>query len=198
MKRLLSIILLGVAVLPCYGQTEILKPIYKDIQLSGGVQTTSATFFTYNGDRPFPTANGECGMLYMARLGVSKFYFETGAYLGLINMGFDYYHDGPRERVVSRHARLKIPVNFDYMLPMGSNLALLPSLGLGFTASYVTNISNNVVEDSDPGFGVIFPHVGLSMMTSHFMLGLSHDFFASIQSEVVLNGILQLHLAYLF
>ena len=48
------------------------------------------------------------------------------------------------------------------------------------------------------GFGGIFPHVGLSFMKGHFMAGVSHDFFGSIQSEVVINGIVQVNIAYLF
>lgn len=197
MKRLIAIIVLAAALCPCYAQDE-LQPVYKGVQVSAGMQTTSATLFTYNGDRPFVTANGEGGMLYMSKLGASRFYFETGAYLGLINMGFDYYHDGPRERVISRHLRLKLPVNFDYMFPLGGGVEMIPSLGLGFTASYVSNISNGVVEDSGLGLGIVFPHVGLSVMKDRLMVGVSHDFFASIQSEIVLSGVLLLNLAYLF
>ena len=198
MKKLLTFALLITTISPCFAQNGDLKSIYKGIGLSSGIQTTSDPLFAYNDDRPFPTFNAEAGMIYMVRLGVSRFYFETGAYLGLINMGFDYYHDGPLERVISRHVRLKIPVNFDYMLPLGGGFELVPSLGLGFTASYVTNISNNVVEDSGLGFGAVFPHAGVSLMKDHFMIGISHDFFASIQSEIVLNGILLLNIAYLF
>ncbi|MBO4566828.1 MAG: hypothetical protein J5695_06345 [Bacteroidales bacterium] len=199
MKKLLTVVLTFLIAAPCLAQDGDLKPIYKGISLSAGVQTTSAAMFAYNGDKPFPTFNAEAGYLYMAKLGESRFFFETGAYLGLINIGFDFYHDAPPvERVISRHYRLKIPFNFDYTLPLGGGVNLMPSLGLGFTASYVTNISNGVVEDSDPGIGIVLPHVGLSVMKDHFLIGLSHDFFASIQSEIPLNGILMLNASYLF
>ena len=88
-KKLLTIVLLAFVLFPCFAQTDELKAQYKGVQRSGGVQTISYTLFSYNDDRPYPTFNTEGGMLYMARLGVSRFYFETGAYLGLINMGFD-------------------------------------------------------------------------------------------------------------
>ncbi|MBO4671450.1 MAG: hypothetical protein J5640_06375 [Bacteroidales bacterium] len=198
MKKFLTLVLILAVSGPCFAQSGGLKPVYKGVCLSPGIQTTSAAMFAHNGDRPFPTFNAEAGMVYLVKLGESRFYFETGAYLGLINMGFDYYHDGPLERVISRHVRLKLPVNFDYMIPLGRGFELVPSLGLGFTASYVTNISNGTVEDSDPGFGIVFPHVGVSIMKDHFMAGVSHDFFASIQSEIPVSGILQLNLAYLF
>ena len=191
-------VLLVLASFRCFGQADELKPIYKGVQVSAGIQTTSSTLFSYNDDRPFPTVSAEGGMIYLTRLGASRFYFETGAYLGLVNMGFDYYHDGPLERVISRHVRLKVPVNFDLMIPVGRGFELIPSLGLGFTASIVSNISNDEVEDTGLGFGGIFPHAGVSLLKDHFMLGLSHDFFASIQSEVVLHGIMQISLAYLF
>lgn len=175
-----------------------LKTTYRGVGVSAGMQTTSAAMFAHNGDKPYTTFNAEGGVLYMTKIGQSRFYFETGAYLGLINMGFDYYHDGPLERVVSRHCRLKIPFNCDYMIPLAGGFELIPSLGLGFTASVVSNISNETVEDTGLGFGIVFPHLGISLMKGNFMLGLSHEFFASIQSEIPFNGILQLKFAYLF
>lgn len=198
MKKLFPAVLLLMALSPCFAQTGVLKSAYVGICVAPGIQTTSAALFAHNGDKPYPTFNAEAGMVYMRRLGGSRFYFETGAYLGLINIGFDFYHDGPLERVVSRHARLKIPAYLDYILPLGGDFLLAPSFGLGLTASYVSNISNGVVEDSDPGVGVVFPHLGLNMMKGHLMIGLSHDFFASVQSEIPVSGILQLNLAYLF
>ena len=199
MKKLLTVVLAFLIAGPCLAQNGDLKPLYKGISLSAGVQTTSSALFAYNGDKPFPTLNAETGGIYLVKLGESRFFFDTGLYLGLINMGFEYWHDAPPvERVVSRHYRLKIPFNFDYALPLGGGVNLMPSLGLGFTASYVSNISHGVVEDSDPGIGIVLPHVGLSMMKDHFLIGLYHDFFASIQSEIPLNGVLMLNAAYLF
>lgn len=198
MKKLVTIFLLLATMSPCFAQSGDLKSTYKGIGISAGRQTVSYTLFTYNDDKPYPTFNTEGGLLYMSRLGASRFYFETGAYLGLINMGFDYYHNGPLERVISRHIRLKVPVNFDYMIPLGQGYELIPSLGLGFTASYITSLSNGEIEDNCLGFGGIFPHFGVSMMKDHFLVGVSHDYFASINSEIVINGILFLNLAYLF
>jgi hypothetical protein len=198
MKKLLTLVLLILTVSPCLARRGELKSRYVGIAVAPGVQTTSAAMFAHNGDKPFTTLSAEAGMLYMTRLGSSRFYFETGAYPGLINIGFDFYHDGPLERVVSRHIRLKVPAYFDYFLPLGGDFLFVPSFGLGLTASYVFNISNGVVEDSDPGVGVVFPHLGLNMMKGHFLIGLSHDFFASVQSQIPVNGMLQLNLAYLF
>ena len=154
------------------------------------MQTTAAVMFAHPGEKPYPTFNAEAGYLAMFRLGESRFYFESGACLGMVDMGFG--------SLLSRHVRIKVPANFDYMVPMGGALKLVPSLGLGITASYVFNYAGGAADYSDPGVGVIFPHAGISLMTDHFLVGLSHDFFASVQSVVSVNGILQLNLAYLF
>ena len=188
MKKLLSTLLLLTALAPCFAQS--LKPSYKGIIVSPGVQTAAAVMFPDPDEGPYRTFGGEAGFLAMYRLGGSRFYVESGACLGLVDMGFG--------SLLSRHVRLKVPANLDYLIPMGGTLKLVPSLGVGVTASYVTNFENGVVDYSDPGVGVIFPHAGLSLMTDHFLVGLSHDFFASVQSVVSVNGLLQLNLAYLF
>ena len=167
-----------------------MKPVYRGIVVSPGIQTTAAVMFAQYDEKAFTTFNAEAGYLAMYRLAGSRFYFESGAGLGLVNMGFG--------NKLSRHLRLKIPANIDYMMPLGGDLRLVPSLGLGVTASYVSNYLDGDIDYSDPGVGVVLPHVGVSLMGEHFLVGLSHDFFASVQSTVSLNGILQLNLAYLF
>ncbi|MBR4826894.1 MAG: hypothetical protein IKZ91_03315 [Bacteroidales bacterium] len=188
MKRLLTAVLLLAALSPCFAQS--LKSSYKGVIVSGGVQTTAAVMFAHPDEGPYPTFSAEAGYLAMHRLGESRFYFESGACLGLVNMGFGSLH--------SRHVRVKVPASLDYMIPMGGALTLVPSLGLGLTASYVFNYENGAADYSDPGVGVVFPHAGVSLMTDHILVGVSHDFFASVQSVVSVNGILQLNLAYLF
>ena len=188
MKKYLTSVLLLVALCPCFAQS--LKPSYKGIIVAPGVQTTAAVMFAHHDDSQYTTFSSEVGYIALYRLGSSRFYFESGADLGLVNMGFG--------SLLSRHVRVKVPANLDYMIPMGGALNLVPSLGLGLTASYVFNYANGAADYSDPGVGVIFPHAGIALMTDHFLVGLSHDFFASVQSVVSVNGILQLNLAYLF
>lgn len=188
MKKLLTSIMLLIALSPCFAQS--LKSSYKGIIVSPGVQTTAAVMFPDPDEGPYRTFGAEAGFLAMYRLGGSRFYLETGACLGLVDMGFG--------SLLSSHVRLKIPANLDYMIPMGGSLKLVPSLGLGLTASYVSNYKKGSPDYSDPGVGVICPHAGLSLMTNHFLLGLSHDFFASVQSVVSVHGFLQVNLAYLF
>ena len=188
MKKLVFSVLLLAGLSPCFAQS--LEPSYKGVIVSSGVQTTAAVMFAHPDESPYQTFSAEAGYLAMYSLGESRFYIESGACLGLVNMGFG--------SLLSRHVRVKVPANLDYMIPMGGALKLVPSLGLGLTASYVSNFKNGSADYSDPGVGVIFPHAGISLMTNHFLIGLSHDFFASVQSVVSVNGILQLNLAYLF